>query len=29
MNRNDAIKEFHSGGERMADLIGDGRPSRW
>jgi predicted DNA-binding protein len=25
MNRDDAIKEFHSGGDRLADLIGDGR----
>jgi predicted DNA-binding protein len=26
MDRNDAIKEFHSGGDGLADLIGEGRP---
>jgi predicted DNA-binding protein len=26
MNRNDAIKEFHSGDDRLADLIGNGSP---
>lgn len=27
MDRNDAIKEFHSGDDRVADLIGNGRPA--
>jgi hypothetical protein len=26
MNRNDAIKEFHEGGDRLADLIDGGQP---
>lgn len=26
MNRHDAIKQFHEGGDRVADRIGDGRP---
>jgi predicted DNA-binding protein len=26
MDRNDALKEFHSGGDRLAELIGAGRP---
>ncbi|GAA4732567.1 hypothetical protein [Phytohabitans rumicis] len=26
MNRNDAIKQFHEGGERLAELIGEGQP---
>ncbi|BCB82442.1 hypothetical protein GCM10022251_70350 [Phytohabitans flavus] len=27
MNRNDALKEFHEGGERLAELIDEGSPA--
>ena len=27
MNRNDALKRFHEGGERLAELIDEGQPA--
>jgi predicted DNA-binding protein len=27
MNRNDALKQFHEGGDRLADLIDEGQPA--